>query len=899
MKTILRFAVIGIGALLCFSCVNEELYTLQDVVEGEPASIRISLQKSEQPEIQVRTTGSGIDDNIKYVHILIFDAGNGNVLKTKKYIADYTGGAINLTTVSGNSIIYVVANLSDVNTIGGTGASYFDDVISLSGLQNKVAKINKINGMAEPLLIMSGKTGVVPINPGVNGASTVQLNRLSSKITILIKNAIPSTDRLELFDWQVASAPGYSYIDSKAVDAVSIRTETPADSNYFRSNVQQFTMGPLPGTSLQVPQGTFYLFENKKGNKPSVTNQRQRVTYAPVRATFVKINARYSDPSGVKNVIYNIHLGKDSLTDYNVERNIKYTYTITIKGANEYSTQVDISKQDSRVDLSTLCSFEINEPSLDAHYDWRPVRFRALKGYSKMEIVDASTGLPTTDIDKQWLKLSYSPYWPNNAQILANPAIAPVIQMINNHNGSGLNGPMVYAYAEEMFNGINPITADRKLKIKVTYTPSLNPNNLNIPDSCYVLTKELTQKPILTLGNMGVRMFDELGIIEVGGGSIFGIERREEAVMKLDFTGKGATGLTTMMPWAFSGIQKQPAILPSPVFYKQNGFKNTIALVYKNPLVLYNQSSAADIGSNVISGAFDPIYNTYAARYCFEKNRDLNGDGFISGSEIKWFLPARGQQVLLWIGKAALNATGADSPSESCWSSTENGTNNALNLNFSDGGTGGVFVKNNTLQHVRCLRVMENLPISILKSPYVTLTSRIITGLPAEVSTGLAPHTKGVPYPLHEAAGPKNAVAQKFEVAKADCNTAGDQIIPGSSVMEWYKACGWSNMSGGTVASPATGCNAYWETSVNDPVRGAGMWRLPTQRELMTIWLLQTQLIFDSFVPLAPVNYWSSPNYYTESWYTNFDTGLTAATFRNPGDPLVKQNVRCVRDVAP
>lgn len=49
------------------------------------------------------------------------------------------------------------------------------------------------------------------------------------------------------------------------------------------------------------------------------------------------------------------------------------------------------------------------------------------------------------------------------------------------------------------------------------------------------------------------------------------------------------------------------------------------------------------------SAIYHPIYKSNAARYCHEKNRDVNGDGIIDESEAKWYLPAIDQLSIAWI----------------------------------------------------------------------------------------------------------------------------------------------------------------------------------------------------------------------------------------------------------
>lgn len=43
------------------------------------------------------------------------------------------------------------------------------------------------------------------------------------------------------------------------------------------------------------------------------------------------------------------------------------------------------------------------------------------------------------------------------------------------------------------------------------------------------------------------------------------------------------------------------------------------------------------------------IANTYVARYCYEKNRDLNGNGAIDANEVLWYMPSQNQMTALYL----------------------------------------------------------------------------------------------------------------------------------------------------------------------------------------------------------------------------------------------------------
>lgn len=901
MRTSIK--IIGICALigLSFSCTDRDLSTIEAPAEGQPARVAVTFQNGDLLPIESRAA-SNVDNDVNYVHVLIFDAGNGQPLKTL-YKTAYSSGALSIATRSGSSIIYAVTNIGQNPLVSG-GESFFDDVASISDFQKKMTKIGQIHANAGQVLPMFGKTTVpVMITAGSNSSIVnIDVHRLTSKITLQVIKSIPATDKVDLISWEVINVPAYSYIEQKSnADAVTDRVELVNDSNYFRSPAQLFSLVTIPGGSgtIIVPQAEFYQFENRKGKVNSVTTQLQRAAKAPVRATYVNIKARYQNYSEVKDVTYRVHLGTDNLTDYNVDRNTHHVYTLTIKGLNNYSTNVVVTKQDSRVVLGdTIFAVDLFEPILDAHYDWRPIRLRAIPGYSRIEIID-NAGNPM-NIANSWLKLSLNKTWPTVAELNANATLTPTTNLNPLHHVAGMGNMTVYLYADEMFVNDVPITTERALNLRFTYTNSTNPANLNVPDSCYTILRAITQRPPLTMGNMGIRAIDELGGIIPGNGSVFVIERRDEFAMKLAATGLAATPLDGMR-WGFTGIVKQPLTIIPFEFYRTNGLKNTIAMVYHPGNVLLDQTSVADLGTPAYTGAFDPIYNTYAARYAFEKNRDLDGNGKIEGNEIKWFFPSRAELMLIWVGKQASNAAANEKMVDSYWGSSESGSLRAINMNFYDGGTGGDFSKN-TINHVRAVRKIVDPTPAQLKSPYIEAGTRLIKGLPAGVSVGHPVHVKGQPYPKHGSEQALNTVAPAFEVARQDAAANGSATpIPGMAFMEWYVAAGWTSnwQNSSAVASPATGCNAYWEVSATDATRGSGMWRMPTQRELLTIWMLRKELIYDGFVPIAALRYWSAPNYYSESWFTDFSSGYTGVPYRNAGDPPYQYSVRCVRDVTP
>lgn len=95
---------------------------------------------------------------------------------------------------------------------------------------------------------------------------------------------------------------------------------------------------------------------------------------------------------------------------------------------------------------------------------------------------------------------------------------------------------------------------------------------------------------------------------------------------------------------------------------------------------------------------YHPIYKSSAARYCHEKNRDLNGDGIIDQSETHWYLPSKHQLEMAWIaGWNDMFNIG------SYWSATENGDLHSWVISRSVGSLMNDNVKSNSFR-LRCVR---------------------------------------------------------------------------------------------------------------------------------------------------------------------------------------------------
>ena len=135
-------------------------------------------------------------------------------------------------------------------------------------------------------------------------------------------------------------------------------------------------------------------------------------------ATYVTFKGKYLDHQGYSyDVSYNIYLGDDNYSNFDIIRNTHYNNSITIRGistSNDQATNTDGIAIDWRVDVERSTPLVINlrrESLLDAHFEVRPLRLRLVgetipTGTSAtVEILDENGG--NTNIPS-WIRLEAS-----------------------------------------------------------------------------------------------------------------------------------------------------------------------------------------------------------------------------------------------------------------------------------------------------------------------------------------------------------------------------------------------------------------------------------------------------------------------------------------------------------
>lgn len=359
-----------------------------------------------------------------------------------------------------------------------------------------------------------------------------------------------------------------------------------------------------------------------------------------------------------------------------------------------------------------------------------------------------------------------------------------------------------------------------------------------------------------------------------------------------------------------TGMQWGPYDLTGAVTSDRNGFVNTLQGVYtattgdnyyktylspkygsatsgwdkSNNGEIYEGAGTSTQGTPYFNlplvnntSAYHAIYNSTAARYCHEKNHDLNGDGQIDASETFWYLPSKQEMQLFWTFHEAINLH-----ADYYWSSTESDTEKAYAVSMQNSPAAPHQIYNGVPQalskttalsanfpRVRCVRRVNVPKGTNMVSPLQPIVSHRTDGttvvdcsnLPNNMYTS---DTK-TNITWGDVAGIQHAnqkVFKKFEIERKD-NEATD-----------YNTL-------------------HKENGKCDTSKG---WRLPTQREMLMVYTVKDLLEANSnFSAFQKGIYWTMTCDLSAQYVIDFNTGL--CQYDNYFDSGNKFYYRCVREI--
>lgn len=896
MKKVMKLAYLLMGVALLLSSCSEDIFP-GGSESNEDVTISLAYSDVSPRDIVVNSRATEAEErHLNNLYIYIFD-GNGNLkgykgIEGETNLNQYTNNATKaeisgIKTRSGESYIYAVANISStglypIETSNGTVAANKLPInlneetaraggydFTLEQLKALTFKRNNTTIDITSAFLMSGAVqdgnlvNITTAGTIASGDNAIRLSRIVSKVKFTIKAAkttgVTRSFKLETYD-----------IMNIAVDGSLVGT-IDGNSRNKTTNVNKNIGNPVRPNDVENDAQFFevYLPENLQDAVRNVTTQAEReddsqsipkvFTNAPAYGTYVVLKGKYEETkSGTTrsaDVTYYVHLGDCTadVNNYDVERNCKYTYNITVAGVDKIIVEAQKvpgadKPQPGAEGVVLEYGAKGKNMTLDSHYEYMVMRFyqndiiglkKAGKGYyyqvyalgdhTDVINVGATTTGSKNNVDTSWIQFAikcsrdgssstYSPDKTSRGTACSYPGttyktdlytvdkfLKYLYDNASNNIWSGYDRTKGYYVDATCFISEN-YYKDRTWNEYVNdvdkraFYVANEVETSNDGRSVYAITQYgLTQYNIQTFYDRS----------KAGSITAYGCETINDEEGK-DFSVKGEGSQT-----ASNGTDTW------------NGRTNMVA----------------DI--NTWTDDWEKLKtNKSLIKACMSRNRDLNGDGKISDDEIRWYAPTISQYIGIWIGEEIMSgesklfnkatSTLSTSNDPGCrmlyYSSTYN-----QNTYFSEEG---LATNHNNPAYppklVRCLRNLKSNDVGYNRTPnrYYTYESSVVTLNNVDEK---ALNTSGERGELnaHTERSALNKPAKKFKISNN--KYYGERYKYGNT---WY----WP----GVTPTQEHVVNGTFKC-YNNYEEGDKEWRVPNQRELSLMYLVDKGKIEDTY----------------------------------------------------
>lgn len=883
MKKVMKLAYLLMGVALLLSSCSEDIFP-GGSESNEDVTISLAYSDVSPRDIVVNSRAKDAEErHLDNLYIYIFD-GNGN-LKGYKGIegadnlnqstsnttkAEITG----IKTRSGESYIYAVANISTglypVETSNNTveanklPINLNEETARAGGYdftldQLKALTFKRYNTTIDitSAFLMSGAVqdgnlvNITTAGTIANGDNAIRLSRIVSKVKFTIKAAkttgVTRSFKLETYD-----------IMNIAVDG-SLVGKIDGNSRYKTTNVNDNIGNTVRPNDVENDAQFFevYLPENLQDAVNNVNTQAEReedsqsipkvFTNAPAYGTYVMLKGKYEETTSSStksaDVTYYVHLGDCSkyVNNYDVERNCKYTYNITVAGVDKII--VEALKQDEEYQPGAegvVLEYGATgkNMTLDSHYEYMVMRFyqndiqelkRVGKGYfyqvyalgnhTDVINVGATTDGKDNGVDTSWIQFAIK---------CSRDGSSSTYSTDKTSRGTACSYPGTKdkndLYTVEKFLKYLYDNAESSIWTKSDSKGKYIDATCFISENYY---NDLTWNQYVN--DVDKRAFYVANEVETSndGRSVYA---------------KTQYGLTQYNIQTFYDRSKAGSITAY-------GCETINDEEGKNFSVKGGGSQTASNGTDTWNGRTNMLKdinnksdtwetlkdNSSLIKACMSRNRDLNGDGKINDNEIRWYAPTISQYIGIWIGEEIMSgesklfnkatSTLSTSNDPGCrmlyYSSTHN-----QNTYFSEEG---LATNHNSSSYppklVRCLRNLKSYDEGYNRTPakYYTYESSVVTLNNVDEK---ALNTSGDQGELnaHTERSALNKPAKKFKISNEKYHGERNGVTPTQEhVVDGTFKC----------------YNNYKE--------GDKKWRVPNQRELSVMYLVDKDKITNTY----------------------------------------------------
>lgn len=929
MKKVMKLAYLLMGVALLLSSCSEDIFP-GGSESNKDVTISLAYSDVSPRDIVVNSRATDAEErHLDNLYIYIFD-GNGNLkgykgiegeVNLNQYTSNTTKAEITgIKTRSGESYIYAVANISTglypVETSNGTVAANklpinLNEEKARAGEydftleQLKALTFNRNNTSIDitSAFLMSGAVqdgnlvNITTAGTIASGDNAIRLSRIVSKVKFTIKAAkekgITRSFKLDTYD-----------IMNIAVDG-SLVGKIDGNNRNKTTNVNNNIGNTVRPNDVENDAQFFevYLPENLQDAVHNVTTQaareddsqsiQKKFTNAPAKGTYVVLKGKYEETKNSTtrsaDVTYYVHLGDctNDVNNYDVERNCKYTYNITVAGVDKIIVE---AKKESGADQPGAEGVVLEygatgkNMTLDSHYEYMVMRFyqediqalrKAGKGYfyqvyalgnhTDVINVGATTVGKDNGVDTSWIQFAIK---------CSRDGSSSEYSTDKTSRGTACSYPGK-KYASDLY------TVDRFLKYLYDNAESSiwtksDSKGKYIDATCFISEnyyKNLTWNQYVN--DVDKRAFYVANEVKTSndGRSVFA---------------KTQYGLTQYNIQTFYDRSKAGSITAygCETINDEEGKDFTVkgkgsqTSSYGGDTWNGHTNMLADI--NKESDTWETLKdNSSLIKACMSRNRDLNGDGKISDDEIRWYAPTISQYIGIWIGEEIMSgesklfnkatSTLSTSNDPGCrmlyYSSTYN-----ENTYFSEEG---LATNHNNSSYppklVRCLRNLKSNDVGYNKTPdkYYTYESSVVTLNNVDEK---ALNTSGEQGELntHTERSALNKPAKKFKISK-------DKYYG-----ERYKYGGNWHWTGVTPTQEHVVDGTF--KCYNNYEEGDKKWRVPNQRELSVMFLVDKDKITNTYCRTIFSN-----TSFRKSWTYNGNFSMDVSKWNATG------SVRCIK----
>lgn len=951
----MRFSILAALVVLLASC-QEEIWPVGVVKEGIPTSIDFTISVPAADEVVVtKASVAASESEIRELMLIMFEEGG------RKMVLDLTP-YLDAGSVTEGYRIYKFAKPIDKDMYGNDVLSgNYGKVYAIANWSSSFSTLADLDELSEAELLdqiatnpgfvynisgserfpMTGITENVVVAPEGEGSTKLQisLKRLVARIEFEFANGSSTVNGK-------AENPNFTP-SSYTIYNIPSRANLFSKDNNAMSGLGKADFGKAENISLSSKSFEFFMLENVQdaktagctsqamretwtgGNKNAPTApENKNFTYAPDYGTFIVVKGSYTGTSYIGDASYTIHLGNFSNGDFSnfkVNRNERQKYKVKVNGVSSIVTEVTSDKEVNAGAEGSFAETAQNVFVLDAHYEKVMMDLTGLgesaylfvdtpycqdnNGHAQVKLSEVTKAdLDEMGLDYKWVSF-IKPAAADNFPDYVKANSGDIHDLVNDIiDGTGkyyaeIDGKkLTAAFVDEYFYETKPDgsaakwtefanTDNRTMSIRPGISYSTDGNSSLVQNSHI----ELSQRSIKTTYAFdgkdpndgkyvpfGIETWDETGAVK--------FHRTRSWFGMTDDNGYNPSGLTDSDGWNNTKILTSGQI---PMNYTKAGYLSSVT----------DNSKENHVYGEYVKLSQDERAQGFNA--CLLRNRDEDGNGSISDSELKWYLPAIDQYISIWLSEDLLNEDTQLFDRANLNAASDNLNKLSVYYSSSDkdkrlywaleGASFGAYGSSyaNSTNNIRCVRNM------------VATSDHLYSGIPSQlalnedtriISVNNITAVRQIDHvgeygKEHTERSSDNLLPKAFEVAKV---YLGENITAdGGTVILTGKGTG-SKDSYGTKNSfiditDACASGYYQESDKSD----LGLWRVPNQRELMLM------LMFDesSYVLASESEVCTSSTYLIN--HSDSFKPLPFATYKS-GISLDTQSariyIRCVRD---